>query len=146
MGTVALGPARESRPGVMVGRGLLVTALCAVFASLAPAAHAATDPVVASVAYAGVQHLSYRYGPIAITPGQNTIVYKPTTQKPRVAGYITRFHPDLEYTNGKKPRVDILHLHHGVWLMRNYPAFAAGEEKTITQFPRGFGYRYAPKD
>jgi hypothetical protein len=104
------------------------------------------DGDVAPVAYPGVQHQQYRYGPIQINPGQNPIVFKPTTQKPRVPGYITRFHPDLIYDNGKKPAVDILHLHHGVWQMRNQPTFAAGEEKTITQFPRGFGYRYAPKD
>jgi hypothetical protein len=101
---------------------------------------------VAPVAYPGVQHQRYRYGPIQINPGQNPIVFKPTTQKPAVAGYITRFHPDLIYTDGKKPAVDILHLHHGVWQMRDQATFAAGEEKTITQFPRGFGYRYAPKD
>jgi len=63
-----------------------------------------------------------------------------------VPGYITRFHPDLIYADGKKPAVDVLHLHHGVWNMREQPTFAAGEEKTITQFPRGFGYRYDPKD
>src|SRR3954447_5973943 len=126
-------------------RLLLGGALAAV-ALLAPSAAQAADGVVASVDYPGVQHLHYRYGPIAITPGQNTIVYRPTTQKPRVDGYITRFHPDLEYTNGSKPRVDILHLHHGVWLMRRYPTFAAGEEKTITQFPKGFGYRYGTAD
>jgi hypothetical protein len=104
------------------------------------------DGDVAPVEYAGVQHQHYRYGPIQIHPGQNPIVYKPTTLKPRVAGYITRFHPDLIYVDGKKPAVDVLHLHHGVWQMRDQPTFAAGEEKTITQFPRGFGYRYAPKD
>ncbi|HEY3186932.1 MAG TPA: hypothetical protein VGJ70_05635 [Solirubrobacteraceae bacterium] len=106
----------------------------------------AADGVVAPVDYPGVQHLHYRYGPIQITPGQNTIVYRPTTLKPSVPGYITRFTPNLKYSNGKVPRVDILHLHHGVWLMRGYPTFAAGEEKTITQFPKGFGYRYDPKD
>jgi hypothetical protein len=101
---------------------------------------------VAAVDYRGVQHQRYRYGPIQINPGQNPIVFKPTTQKPREAGYIMRFHPDLVYTDGRKPAVDILHLHHGVWQMRDQATFAAGEEKTITQFPRGFGYRYAPKD
>src|SRR4051795_9979923 len=30
--------------------------------------------------------------------------------------------------------------------MGDNATFAAGEEKTITQFPRGFGYRYAPRD
>ena len=44
----------------------------------------------------------------------------------RCAGYITRFHPDLIYTNGKKPAVDVLHLHHGVWQMRENATFAAG--------------------
>src|SRR3954468_3367561 len=107
-------------------RGVLAGAFVAV-ALLVPSAARAADAVVASVDYQGIQHLHYRYGPIAITPGQNTILYRPTAQKPAVAGYITRFHPDLEYTSGKKPRVDILHLHHGVWLMRGYPTFAAGE-------------------
>jgi hypothetical protein len=101
---------------------------------------------VAPVGYPGVQHQHYRYGPLQINPGQNPIVYRPTAQKPRVPGYITRFHPDLIYLDGTKPAVDVLHLHHGVWQMRDYPTFAAGEEKTITQFPRGFGYRYAPRD
>jgi hypothetical protein len=115
-------------------------------ASVATKAPAPAARTVAAVDYPGVQHLRYRYGPIQIHPGQNPIVYKPTTQKPRVPGYITRFHPDLIYTNGRKPAVDVLHLHHGVWGMRDQATFAAGEEKTITQFPRGFGYRYAPKD
>jgi hypothetical protein len=115
-------------------------------ASVATKAPAPTARTVAAVDYPGVQHLRYRYGPIQIHPGQNPIVYKPTTQKPRVPGYITRFHPDLIYTNGRKPAVDVLHLHHGVWGMRDQATFAAGEEKTITQFPLGFGYRYAPKD
>ena len=102
--------------------------------------------VVAPVAYAGVEHQHYRFGPITIRPGQNPIVFEPNTQKPSVPGYITRFQPDLVYTNGKKPAVDVLHLHHGVWMMRGAPTFAVGEEKTITQFPRGFGYGYDPSD
>jgi plastocyanin len=102
--------------------------------------------VVAPVAYPGVEHQHYRFGPITIRPGQNPIVFETNTQKPSVPGYITRFHPDLVYANGKRPAVDVLHLHHGVWLMRGYPTFAVGEEKTITQFPRGFGYRYDPSD
>ena len=60
-------------------------------------------------------------GPIQITPGQNTILFRPTTQKPSVPGYITRFAPNLTYADGTVPRVDVLHLHHGVWVMRNYP-------------------------
>jgi hypothetical protein len=100
---------------------------------------------IAAVDYPGVQHQHYRFGPIHIRPGQNPIVFRPTTQKPREAGVITRFQPDLIYTDGRKPAVDVLHLHHGVWSMPN-GAFATGEEKTITQFPRGFGYPYKPTD
>jgi plastocyanin len=105
-----------------------------------------TARTVAHVDYAGMRHLHYRFGPLQIRPGQNPITFTPTTQKPSVPGYITRFKPDLIYTDGKKPSVAVLHLHHGVWLMRNDITFAAGEEKTITQLPRGFGYRYAPSD
>ena len=111
-----------------------------------PAAPVASRGEVEPVPYAGVQHQRYRYGPITIHPGQNPIVFEPSSQKPTVPGYITRFKPDLTYVNGKKPAVDVLHLHHGVWIMRGETTFAAGEEKTITQIPRGFGYRYDPGD
>jgi hypothetical protein len=107
---------------------------------------ASDSAVVAAVAYPGVQHRHYRYGPITIRPGQNPIVFEPNNEKPDVPGFITRFTPDLVYANGKKPAVDVLHLHHGVWIMRNQTTFAVGEEKTITQFPRGFGYHYDPSD
>jgi plastocyanin len=137
--------------------GLLVAALMAIgllgagcggqsSQSASSNATAADTAVVAAVSYTGVQHRHYRYGPIRIRPGQNPIVFRPETQKPAVPGYITRFHPDLIYTNGKKPGVDVLHLHHGVWVMRDAATFATGEEKTITQFPRGFGYHYDPAD
>ncbi len=118
----------------------------AVPATRGQAAERAAKGVVAPVVYDGVEHQRYRFGPIAIRPGQNPIVFEPNTQKPSVPGYITRFTPDLIYVNGKRPPVDVLHLHHGVWSMRGYPTFAVGEEKTITQFPRGFGYRYDPAD
>ena len=52
-------------------------------------------------------------------------------------GYITRFDPELVYPNGKVPRVDILHLHHAVWIVNGNPQFAVGEEKTIVQLPAG---------
>ena len=40
----------------------------------------------------------------------------------------------------------MIHLHHGVWLLNSYPTFAAGEEKTTIQLPRGYGYHYNPSD
>ncbi|HEV3001687.1 MAG TPA: hypothetical protein VGW75_13180 [Solirubrobacteraceae bacterium] len=126
---------------------MLAALLCA--AAAPPPAAAAPPPMpgaVPHVEYDGMQRLHYEFGPIAIAPGQNTIEFAPTQLKPPVPGYITRFEPNLVRTDGTVPPVDELHLHHGVWLMRGQPTFGAGEEKTIFQFPRGFGYRYEPRD
>src|SRR4051812_27564753 len=123
---------------------LLTVAALAIVPAAAQAA--ISGQTVARVDYPGVQHLTYKFGPVKITPGQNTIDFALNNLKPQVPGYITRFEPNLVRTHGSTPRVDVLHLHHGVWLMRNYPTFAVGEEKTIFQFPAGFGYRYDPKD
>ena len=59
-----------------------------------------------------------------------------TTLKPDVPGHIVRFKPDLEYADGTIPRVDVIHLHHGVWLSNFAPLFAAGEEKTTVHGAR----------
>src|SRR5262245_42236141 len=94
-----------------------------------------------------MQKLTFKYGPIDIRPGQNDIKINPTTDLPKVPGYITRFKPDLIYTDGRVPPVDVIHLHHAVWLSSGNnggPIFAAGEEKTILQMPQGFGWRYDP--
>lgn len=118
-------------------------------ASALPGARISSKPsqMIQQVDYPGVQHLRFKYGPIPITPGQNNIEAHLNNNKPTVPGYITRFEPNLVYTsNGKVPRVDVIHLHHGVWLARNYPTFAAGEEKTALQLPRGYGYHYSPSD
>src|SRR5439155_14631123 len=48
--------------------------------------------------------------------------------------------------NGTVPRVDVLHLHHAVWIVNGNPQFATGEEKTILQMPKGFGWRSRPSD
>ena len=103
----------------------------------------------------GAKRLKYEIGPFKIIPGQNEIGYTPITAKPQVDGYITRMRPDLIYMNGTVPRVDVVHLHHGVWVnlsrqnaTNNLPElfFAAGEEKTIFQLPKGYGYRYEASD
>jgi plastocyanin len=103
----------------------------------------------------GAKRLTYSVGPFNIIPGQNEIGYAPIVEKPKVDGWITRMRPDLVYVNGKIPRVDVLHLHHGVWVnlsgdnaTSGLPQlfFAAGEEKTIFQMPKGFGYRYEADD
>jgi plastocyanin len=103
----------------------------------------------------GAKRLRYEIGPFNVIPGQNEIGYMPITEKPKVDGWITRMRPDLVYMNNKVPRVDVLHLHHGVWVNLDRPNatsglpelfFAAGEEKTILKLPKGYGYRYDPDD
>ena len=61
-------------------------------------------------------------------------------------GHIVRFKPDLEYADGTIPRVDVIHLHHGVWISNFAPLFAAGEEKTTVTAPDGYGWKYDPSD
>jgi plastocyanin len=119
----------------------------------------------ASAASSGVQHLHLKYGPIKITPGQNFIKTELRgIPQPKVDGYIVGFNPNLHYAKkgskklGAVPRVDVIHLHHGVWLSLNgrqdptTPGFgaerfaAAGEEKTRLKFPKGFGYAYRTSD
>jgi plastocyanin len=121
-------------------------------ASALPGAHISATQVAPSADYPGMQHLSYLYGPIQIAPGQNTIEAEANDQKPAVPGYITRFKPDLVYAKVNAqgghdvPRVDVIHLHHGVWLNNFYPTFAAGEEKSIFNLPQGYGYHFNPSD
>jgi plastocyanin len=93
-----------------------------------------------------MQQLTYCYGPLQINPGQNIIRLNATNLFPQVPGYITRFDPELVYEDGTVPAVDVLHLHLAVWLVNLNPQFAVGEEKTIVQLPRGFGYRSSPSD
>jgi plastocyanin len=94
----------------------------------------------------GVRHMTFRYGPVRITPGQNTINIAPTSLHPPTDGYIKSFKPDLTYANGKVPPVDVIHLHHAVWLVNGAPTWAAGEEKTIVRTPGKFGWRYKTTD
>jgi plastocyanin len=112
--------------------GRLVLA-CALFVLLiAPAAQAET--------------LHYKFGPIHIAPGRNDIVFQLNDQRPQVNGWITGFRPNLKYVSGGVPRVDVIHLHHGVWLVNGAPEFAAGEEKTAVTAPAGYGWRYQTSD
>ncbi len=73
-----------------------------------------------------------RAGPYKITPGANLILLD-TNQvpKPTEDGYMVRLAPNLHYAKpdgnccGAIPRVDVIHLHHGVWLSNG--ADGAGE-------------------
>jgi plastocyanin len=134
-------------------RAAVAASLCLVAlpaaASALPGARvsASKDKMIQPVKYAGTQHLHFAYGPIDILPGQNNIEAHLNRAKPTVPGFITRFKPNLVYSGTRKvPRVDVIHLHHGVWLMNGYPTMAAGEEKTTFQLPRGYGYHYDPSD
>ena len=107
---------------------------------------------VSHVDYQGMKHITYCYGPIDIQPGQNVIRLNLAKDPggsnlwPSEPGYITRFDPEFVYEDGSVPGVDVLHLHHAVWAINGAPTYAAGEEKTITQLPKGFGYRSMPTD
>ena len=88
----------------------------------------------------------YRIGPFKVVPGQNEIGNRIFGQKPPVDGWITRIRPDLDLHQRTGAGVDVIHLHHGVWLNLSrsdvtWPGlperfFAAGEEKTITSSRR----------
>ncbi len=107
----------------------------------------------------GVQHLHFQTDTILVKPGQNSInnvLVKPS-QKPKVDGYIVRARPDLTYVDGTVPPVDVIHLHHGVWLNASatspaspagaiQPIFFGGEEKTVFRIPKGYGYAYKKSD
>jgi plastocyanin len=95
----------------------------------------------------GTRYVRYRF-PMTIKPGQNDIGFEPgIKQRPSVEGYITYFKPELRWTKNKKiPPVDVIHLHHAVWLHNGRPTFAAGEEKTIIDAPDGYGWEIKPSD
>jgi hypothetical protein len=121
-----------------------------------PTALAAAGKVVSvKDAGNGAKRLTYRVGPFNIKPGQNEIGFEPIVERPQVNGWITRMRPDLVYADGTVPSVDVIHLHHGVWLnlgrrdaTSGFPErfLAAGEEKTIVRFPKPYAYPYKPSE
>jgi plastocyanin len=107
----------------------------------------------------GIQHLHFQTPPITVKPGQNGIdnVVVPSTLKPSEDGFIVRAKPDLIYLDGTVPPVDVVHLHHAVWLNTSgqspaspigniQPIFFGGEEKTVFRIPHGYGYAYKKTD
>jgi plastocyanin len=106
---------------------------------------------------AGAERLHFKVGPFDVKPGQNNIATRGArAQQPPVDGWIVGIRPNLEYANGKTPGVDVIHLHHAVWLnlsRSDYTTpglpqrfFAVGEEKTNLKFPAGYGYPYKATD
>jgi plastocyanin len=99
------------------------------------------------------EHL--RVGPFDIQPGQNNIDTKARIPQPSVDGWVVGIRPNLRFADGTVPAVDVVHLHHGVWLSFGKPDataplperfFAAGEEKTTMALPAPYGYRYHTTD
>ncbi|MCB0868532.1 MAG: hypothetical protein KDB48_07530 [Solirubrobacterales bacterium] len=134
-------------------------ALLLVGAALFGLASASAELPSSSVRYLddGVQRITYRIGPIDVTPGQNRIAYRPLfgAEKPAVDGWLTRLKPDLVNEDGSVPLSSKVMFHHGVWLNLSRKDattgsferfYATGEEKTITSFPQGFGYQYKASD
>jgi plastocyanin len=83
----------------------------------APAKPSSDLPIVSAPDQEGVQHLHFSYGPIKIAPGQNNITFSNLqVPKPTVDGFIVAIRPNLVRKDGTVPPVDVLHLHHGVWV------------------------------
>jgi plastocyanin len=120
------------------------TIICSALVALAGASSA-------SAAQPGVQRLHFKVGPLTITPGQNIIQFRGGIPQPKQDGYMVGFAPNIRWAAGpggrrlgKVPPVDVIHLHHGVWLSSatSGPFAAAGEEKTRMILPAGYGYPY----
>jgi hypothetical protein len=109
------------------------------------------------------QTLSYHTPIIHLTPGQNIILndllpqsINSVAMRPSVPGWIVGIKPNLILADGTIPPVDLIHLHHAVWLNLSRADmtspgvperfFAVGEEKTELNLPYPFGYRYDPND
>jgi hypothetical protein len=97
--------------------------------------------------------IRFAFGPLSVKPGQNDALLQPVTiEKPAYDGYIVRFKPDIARAlDGSKPNTEHLHLHHATWLnlgdsYGDGPFFAAGEEKTIANFPKGYGMQVGGDD
>jgi plastocyanin len=129
-------------------RRVLLATLLLVLACPAAASAATQGKVVVEPSPApGVERLHYEFGPVHVAPGQNDIRFAGNELKPPQAGWIVRFKPGLVYAKGGgTPRVDVVHLHHAVWLANGRPLFAAGEEKTTVQSPPGYGWHFQPSD
>jgi plastocyanin len=129
------------------------TSTIAATATTTTTAAASTD----DAPIAGATRYSFTYGPIEVKAGQNNIAFSSgAVPKPPVDGFIVRMKPDIQRADKTIPRVDEIHLHHGVWVntsgktasgSRKLDLFmAAGEEKTITTMPAGYGYPYTTAD
>lgn len=108
------------------------------------AAAIAADPAY----YAACKRLKFTMGPLIARPGMNdSLIHVTTFEHPMYNGYTIRWKPGLQSADGTVPLVEQLHLHHGTWIggvngpaAATGPFFATGEEQTILQFPKGYGW------
>ncbi len=147
-----MSPRRSVRPWLLAlacATGILSggTGVAPAGAATAKLVDTTAQDTYPAASYPGLQHKTYRFGPVHLTPGQNLIEFGGIGKsgRPDVPGYITAFRPNLTYLDGTVPGVDVVHLHHGVWLVDNERRWASGEEKTYADLPQGFGWRYEPK-
>ena len=96
----------------------------------------------------GARKMRFKFGPVRINPGQNTISITPNTLRPPTGGYITSFKPDLTYVNGKVPprRRDPPAPRRVADQAATCPTWAAGEEKTISACRRATAGTTDPTD
>lgn len=114
------------------------------------------DPSPSDPVAPGATRVTYEVGPIDVKPGQNNIDFVGRVPKPNVDGWIVRMAPNIRRADGTVPPVDVIHLHHGVWLnfsRRDLTSpglperfMAAGEEKTIYTSPPGYAYKFQKND
>jgi len=149
----------------VVGTFWQVGDLASAMLVVLPAVAAASMSRLVSTSSTGVEHLAYAAGPYTITPGANLILAQTNeVAKPDVNGFMIRMAPNLRYALpsgklGSVPPTDVVHLHHGVWITNGaagqgegngfanfYEFMAAGEEKTIYEFPAGYGYPIMASD
>src|SRR5438034_622744 len=70
----------------------------------------------------GATRLHFKIGPFVVEPGQNNIANRSArSQQPQEDGWIVGIRPNLEYANGETPGVDVIHLHHAVWVNLSAP-------------------------
>jgi hypothetical protein len=104
----------------------------------------------ASTRYPDCRRLRFSF-PVHVTPGANYQLIAPTVGKPGGDGYLTRISANLVRADGSVPRVDVIHLHHAVWVATQPRSglsafYGIGEEKTPMRLPDGYGWRVRPED
>jgi plastocyanin len=140
-----------------VGAAAAALIAAAVIASPAGAAPSGSKPrgfpIITNPVPNGAQRLHFEVGPLPITPGQNSIGLSRAIPEPPADGWIVGMSTNLRLADGTVPPVDVIHLHHGVWLnasagdlLGSGRFFAAGEEKTIMTLPAGYGYAFKATD